>query len=58
MLSGELKSGVPSSKIAHKIELTEGAQIPGQRPFRLSAAEEAEISKQVAELMDLGLIRP
>ena len=58
VLSDELKSGVPNSKIAHKIELTEGAQIPGQRPFRLSAAEAAEISKQVTELMDFGLIRP
>ena len=58
VLSGELKKGIPSSKISHKIELTEGAQIPGQRPFRMSTAEAAEISKQVAELMDLRLIRP
>ena len=58
VLSDELKSGIPNSKIAHNIELTEGAQIPGQRPFRLSAAEAAEISKQVTELMELELIRP
>ena len=58
VLSGELKKGVPNSKISHKIELTEGAQIPGQRPFRLSSAESVEISKQVAEFMDLGLMRP
>ena len=58
VLSDELKGGVPNSKIAHKIELTEGAQVPGQRPFRLSAAEKKEVSKQVTELMDLGLLRP
>ena len=38
VLADELKKGVPKSKIKHKIELKEGAQIPGQRPFRLSAA--------------------
>ena len=54
VLSDELKGGVPNSKIAHKIELTEGAQILGQRLFRLSAAEKKEVSKQVTELMDLG----
>ena len=58
VLADELKKGVPKSKIKHKIELKEGAQIPGQRPFRLSAAETTEISKQVAELMDIGLVRP
>ena len=58
VLADELKKGVPNSKIAHKIKLTEGADIPGQRPFRLSAPEATEISKQVSELMDLGLVRP
>ena len=48
VLGNKLKSGVPNSKIAHKIELTEGAEIPGQRLFRLlSATEAAEISKQL-----------
>ncbi len=58
VLANKLRKGVPNSKIAHKIELTEGAQIPGQRPFRLSAAERKEISKQVGEFIDLGLMQP
>ena len=58
VLASELKKGVPNSKLTHKIELIEGSDPPGQRPFRLAAAEAAEISKQLTELIDLGLIRP
>ena len=36
----------------------DGSDPPGQRPFQLSAAEATEISKQLTELIDLGLIRP
>ena len=51
---------MPESKLTHKIELVDGSDPPGQteRPFRLSAAEATEISKQLTELIDLGLIRP
>ena len=58
VLTKELKKGVPQSKLTHKIDLIDGSDPPGQRPFRLSAAEAAEISKQLTELIDLGLIRP
>ena len=58
VLTSELKKGVPNSKLTHKIDLVDGSDPPGQRPFRLSAAEATEISKQLTELIDLGLIRP
>ena len=58
VLAGELRKGVPNSKLTHKIELIEGNDPPGQRPFRLAASEAAEISKQLTELIDLVLIRP
>ena len=58
MLTTELKKGVPNSKLKHKIELTEGSDPPGQRLFRLSAAEATENSKQLTKLIDLGLLWP
>ncbi len=58
VLTSELKKGVPNSKLTHKIELIDGSEVPGQRPFRLSQSEATEISKQLTEQIDLGLIRP
>lgn len=48
VLTSELKKGVPESKLTHKIDLVDGSDPPGQRPFRLSATE---ISKQLTELI-------
>ena len=50
VLTSELKKGVPESKLTHKIDLVDGSDPPGQRPFRLSAVEATEISKQLTEL--------
>ena len=58
VLTSELKNGVPNSKLTHKIELVDGSDPPGQRPFRLSASEATEISKQMTALIDSGLVRP
>ena len=58
VLTSELRKGVPESKLTHKIDLVDRSDPPGQRPFRLSAAEATEISKQLTELINLGLIRP
>ena len=49
---------MPNSKLTHKIELVDGSDPPGQRPFRLSAPEATEISKQMTVLIDSGLVRP
>ena len=54
----ELPPGVPDSDVVHNIVLEEGAAPPFSRPFRLSAAEAAEVSRQVAEFIRQGIVRP
>ena len=54
----ELPPGVPASDVVHEIHLEEGAAPPFSRPFRLSAAESAEVSRQVAEFIRQGIVRP
>ena len=40
----------------HKIKLTPGAEAPSRPPFRLSQAEDQELQKQLAKLLEDGLI--
>src|SRR3984957_4458808 len=51
--------GLPSKKaIVHDIILQQDAPLPNIGMYRLSALENAEIKKQVQELLEKGFIRP
>jgi len=48
----------PKREIVHDIYLQQDAPLPNIGMYRLSALENAEIKKQVQELLDKGFIRP
>jgi hypothetical protein len=55
----QLPSGLPPSRsVDHKIELVPGHSPPSRPTIRLSAAEMAELKKQLDELEEAGFIRP
>ena len=55
----QLPSGLPPSRsVDHKIELVPGHSPPSRPTIRLSAAEMAELKKQLDELQAAGFIQP
>jgi hypothetical protein len=48
----------PKREIQHEIQLQQDAPLPNIGMYRLSVLENAEIKKQVQELLDKGVIRP
>ena len=42
----------------HRIDLVDGAQPVSKAPYRLNKAQEAELERQLAELLAKGFIRP
>ena len=57
-LFAELASLPPSRACDHEIPLLPGAQPVNIRPYRYPPALRDEIEKQVAEMLDKGLIQP
>jgi hypothetical protein len=54
-------SGLPPDRpdcVGHTIPLVDGAAPPYRRQYRLSPAEEAEVRKQIADLLAKGYIEP
>eukprot|EP00253_Pinus_taeda_P019547 PITA_19547 len=47
----------PIRSISHHINLIPGASLPNKAAYRLTPQENAEVGRQVQELMDKGLIR-
>ena len=47
----------PMRSVSHHIDLILGASLPNKAAYRLTPQENAEISRQVQELMNKGLIR-
>ena len=47
----------PVRSISHHMDLIPGASLPNKAAYRLTPTENAEISRQVQELLDKGLIR-
>jgi len=47
----------PIRSISHHINLIPGASLPNKAAYRLTPQENAEVARQVQELMDKGLIR-
>jgi len=58
ILFQELKGLPPKKEIVHDINLKQDAPLPNIRMYRLSALENAEIKKQVQELLEKGFTRP
>jgi hypothetical protein len=58
VLFQEPKGLPPKREIVHDIYLQQDAPLPNIGMYRLSALENAEIKKQVQELLDKGFIRP
>src|SRR6202163_2243704 len=54
----DLPPGLPPERdVDHRIELIPGSEPPVRSPYRMSIAEQDEIKKQLAELIDKGHIR-
>ena len=47
----------PIRSVSHHIDLIPGESLPNKAAYRLTPQENAEIARQVQELMDKGLIR-
>ena len=47
----------PVRSISHHIDLIPGASLPNKAAYRMTPVENAEISRQVQELLDKGLVR-
>ena len=47
----------PIRSISHHIDLIPGASLPNEVAYRLTPQENAEVGRQVQELMDKGLIK-
>jgi hypothetical protein len=47
----------PIRSISHHIDLIPGASLPNKAAYRMTPAENAEISRQVQQLLDKGLVR-
>ena len=54
----EHKGLPPKNEIVHDINLQQDAPLPNIKMYRLSALENAEIKKQVHELLEKGFIGP
>ncbi|KAJ9510305.1 hypothetical protein QJQ45_015781 [Haematococcus lacustris] len=56
---GDMPPGLPPNRpVGHTIRTPPGAEAPYKRMYKLSPREEAEVKKQVAELLANGLIEP
>ncbi|KAJ9524331.1 hypothetical protein QJQ45_008531 [Haematococcus lacustris] len=56
---GDMPPGLPPDRpVGHTIRTPPGAEPPYKRMYKLSPREEAEVKKQVAELLAKGLIEP
>ncbi|KAJ9519230.1 hypothetical protein QJQ45_017890 [Haematococcus lacustris] len=56
---GDMPPGLPPNRpVGHTIRTPPGAEAPYKRMYKLSPREEAEVKKQVAELLAKGLIEP
>ncbi|KAJ9519127.1 hypothetical protein QJQ45_007681 [Haematococcus lacustris] len=56
---GDMPPGLPPDRpVGHTIRTPPGAEAPYKRMYKLSPREEAEVKKQVAELLAKGLIEP
>ncbi|KAJ9514002.1 hypothetical protein QJQ45_021113 [Haematococcus lacustris] len=56
---GDMPPGLPPNRpVGHTIRTPPGAEAPYKRMYKLSPREEAEVKKQVAELLATGLIEP
>ncbi|KAJ9528289.1 hypothetical protein QJQ45_014272 [Haematococcus lacustris] len=56
---GDMPPGLPPNRpVGHTIRTPPGAEAPYKRMHKLSPREEAEVKKQVAELLAKGLIEP
>jgi len=54
----ELPNALPPIRsISHHIDLIPGANVPNKAAYRLTPQENAEVGRQVQELMDKGLIK-
>ena len=58
VLFQEPKGLPPKNEIVHDINLQQDAPLPNIGMYRLSTLENAEIKKQVQELLKKGFIRP
>lgn len=55
----DLPDELPPARLEdHKIDLIPGSTAPNRPPYRVSQSQQAEILKQVEELLDKGLVRP
>ena len=48
----------PKREVDHRIEVVPGCTPPVKSPYRLSIAENAELKRQLNELLEAGFIRP
>ncbi|KAJ9512263.1 hypothetical protein QJQ45_012830 [Haematococcus lacustris] len=56
---GDMPPGLPPDRpVGHTIRTPPGAEPPYKRMYKLSPREEAEVKKQVAELLAKGLVEP
>ncbi|KAJ9521797.1 hypothetical protein QJQ45_024663, partial [Haematococcus lacustris] len=56
---GDMPPGLPPDRpVGHTIRTPPGSEAPYKRMYKLSPREEAEVKKQVAELLAKGLIEP
>ncbi|KAJ9528487.1 hypothetical protein QJQ45_020535 [Haematococcus lacustris] len=56
---GDMPPGLPPNRpVGHTIRTPPGAEAPYKRMYKLSPREEAEVKKQLAELLAKGLIEP
>jgi hypothetical protein len=53
-----LKGLPPKRQVEHEIQLQQDVPLPNIGMYRLSILENAEINKQVQELIEQGVIRP
>ena len=58
ILFQEPKGLPPKNEIVHDISLQQDVPLPNIRMYRLSTLENAEIKKQVQELLEKGFIKP
>ncbi|XP_057835307.2 uncharacterized protein LOC131045734 [Cryptomeria japonica] len=47
----------PLREISHQIDLIPGSSLPNKAPYKMTPSQNAEIARQVAELLEKGLIQ-
>lgn len=50
--------GIPAEVPEFKIQITSNADLPKVKPRRLSPEQRDEVRRQVADLIELGIVRP